>query len=248
MTDSAPQRHARPSADFDAKLVRTQALLQRAAADFAPVTQASSLGAEDVVITHIVQTLTLDIPVFVLDTGALHPDTLALLARTRATSRVSVTVYRPVPEAVVQFVDHEGWDAMYRSIALRKACCGIRKMEPLARALAGQKAWITGLRREQSAARAEVPALDTSEALAKFNPLSDWTWGDVWHYIATRGVDYNALHDQFYPSIGCAPCTRAISLGEDFRAGRWWWEDEAAKECGLHVKTSEQTNTEDSAA
>jgi len=240
MTDSAPQRHARPSPDFDARLARTQSLLQRAAAEFAPVTQASSLGAEDSVITHIIQVLALDIPVFVLDTGALHTETLALMERTRAASRVPVTVYRPVQEAVVHFVDREGQDAMYRSIELRKACCGIRKMEPLTRALAGQKAWITGLRREQSAARAEVPAIDTSGSLTKFNPLSDWTWGDVWHYIATRGVDYNALHDQFYPSIGCAPCTRAISLGEDFRAGRWWWEDEAAKECGLHVKKTER--------
>jgi len=239
MTDLAPQRQARPSPDFDAKLARTQSLLQRAAAEFAPVTQASSLGAEDSVITHIIQALALDIPVFVLDTGALHTETLALMERTRAASRVPVAVYRPVQEAVVHFVDREGQDAMYRSIELRKACCGIRKMEPLARALAGQKAWITGLRREQSAARAEVPAIDTAEALTKFNPLCDWTWGDVWHYIATRGVDYNALHDQFYPSIGCAPCTRAISLGEDFRAGRWWWEDEAAKECGLHVKKTE---------
>ncbi len=235
----ATRLHARPSADFDAKLARTQDLLRRAAAEFAPVTQASSLGAEDVVITHIINTLALDIPVFVLETGALHPETLALLARTRSTSRAPVLVYRPAQEAVVQFVAREGQDAMYRSIALRKACCGLRKMEPLARALEGKKAWITGLRREQSAARAEVPAIDTTEIRAKFNPRSDWTWGDVWHYIATRGVDYNALHDQFYPSIGCAPCTRAISLGEDFRAGRWWWEDEAAKECGLHVKATE---------
>ena len=238
-TAKASQLHAHPSADFDAKLARTQALLQRVEAEFAQVTQASSLGAEDVVITHIINALQLPIPVFVLETGALHAETLALLERTRATSRAPVTVYRPAQEAVVQFVTREGHDAMYRSIALRKACCGIRKMEPLARALDGKRAWITGLRREQSAARAEVPAIDTSEARTKFNPLSDWTWGDVWHYIATRGVDYNALHDQFYPSIGCAPCTRAISLGEDFRAGRWWWEDEAAKECGLHVKKTE---------
>jgi phosphoadenosine phosphosulfate reductase len=231
--------HARPSPDFEARLARTQALLQRAASEFAPLAQASSLGAEDVVITHIINALSLDIPVFVLDTGALHPETLALLARTQATSRAPVTLYRPAQEAVVQFVAREGQDAMYRSIDLRKACCGIRKMEPLARALEGKQAWITGLRREQSAARAEVPAIDTAEARTKFNPLSDWTWGDVWHYIATRGVDYNALHDQFYPSIGCAPCTRAISLGEDFRAGRWWWENSDLKECGLHVKTTE---------
>ena len=231
--------HAKPSADFDAKLAATQALLQRAAAEAAPVTQASSLGAEDVVITHIINALGLAIPVFVLDTGALHGETLALLERTRAGSRAQVTVYSPVPEAVVQFVAREGKDAMYRSVPLRKACCGIRKMEPLARALEGQRAWITGLRREQSNARADVPPVDTSEPRIKFNPLADWTWGDVWHYIATRGVDYNALHDRFFPSIGCEPCTRAISLGEDFRAGRWWWESSDLKECGLHVKPTE---------
>lgn len=236
--------HARPSADFEAKLAETQALLRRAAAEFSPVTQASSLGAEDVVITHLLNALELGVPVFVLDTGVLHPQTLELLARTRDNSRVPVTVYQPQQEATIQFVAREGRDAMYRSIELRKACCHIRKMEPLSRALAGQRAWITGLRREQSAARAEVPLVDTSEARTKFNPLANWTWGDVWHYIATRGVDYNALHDEFFPSIGCAPCTRAISLGEDFRAGRWWWEDEAAKECGLHVKN----RTEETAA
>ncbi|MBL0419254.1 phosphoadenylyl-sulfate reductase [Ramlibacter sp. AW1] len=231
--------HARPSAGFDAKLAETQALLRRAATGHSPLKQASSLGAEDVVITHLINALELDIPVFVLDTGMLHPETLQLLERTRTTSRAPVEVYQPQAEATVQFVAREGKDAMYRSIELRKACCHIRKLEPLSRALQGQSAWITGLRREQSSARAEVPLVDTSEARLKFNPLADWTWGDVWHYIATRGVDYNALHDQFYPSIGCAPCTRAISLGEDFRAGRWWWEDEAAKECGLHVKNNE---------
>ena len=239
--------HARASETCEAKLAATKALLQQAAAEFAPVTQASSLGAEDVVITHLINALGLDIEVFVLETGALHPQTLALLERTRASSQAPVKVYHPVQESVVQFVTREGQDAMYRSIALRKACCGIRKMEPLARALEGKQAWITGLRREQSAARADVPLIDRSEPRVKFNPLSDWTWGDVWHYIATHGVDYNALHDEFFPSIGCAPCTRAISLGEDFRAGRWWWEDEAAKECGLHVK-NQTTETEDSAA
>ena len=233
--------HARPSPDYAAKLAQTEQLLVRAAAQFAPLKQASSLGAEDVVITHLVDSLALPIPVFVLDTGMLHAETLSLLERTRANTRTPVEVYRPLEEAVVQFVGREGRDAMYRSIALRKDCCAIRKLEPLGRALAGQKAWITGLRREQSNARAEVPLVDTSDARrTKFNPLADWSWGDVWHYIATNNVDYNPLHDQFYPSIGCAPCTRAISLGEDFRAGRWWWEDEAARECGLHVKHEEK--------
>ncbi len=241
---SAINLNARPSKDFEAKLAETQALLVRAAAEFAPVTQASSLGAEDVVITHLINQLELDIPVFVLQTGALHQETLELLARTQTSSRAAVRVFEPVQEAVVRFVKREGKEAMYRSLELRKACCQIRKMEPLERALAGQRAWITGLRREQSNARADVPLLDTSEEAKtgriKLNPVANWTWGDVWHYIGTQGVDYNPLHDQFYPSIGCAPCTRAISLGEDFRAGRWWWEDEAAKECGLHVKQDEE--------
>ena len=233
--------HARPSKDFEAKLAQTQQLLVRAASEFTPLKQASSLGAEDVVLTHLVNSLQLDIPVFVLETGALHPETVQLLERTQAASRAPVEVYRPVDEAVVQFVTREGKDAMYRSIELRKACCQVRKLEPLERALAGQKAWITGLRREQSNARAEVPLIDTADAKRiKLNPLADWTWGDVWHYIGVNQVDYNPLHDQFFPSIGCAPCTRAISLGEDFRAGRWWWEDEAAKECGLHVKQEEK--------
>lgn len=264
----ATELHAKASANFADKLAETQALLQRAATDFAPVTQASSLGAEDVVITHLINRLQLDIPVFVLDTGALHTETLALLERLQAHSRAPIQVYRPAHESVIAFVREQGQDAMYRSIALRKACCGVRKMAPLRRALSGQKAWITGLRQEQSDARAEVPLLDDSElhnaltsdtdananaqaqnqtqiqaqatspssSLYKFNPLATWTWGDVWHYIAQNQVDYNPLHDQFFPSIGCAPCTRAISLGEAFRAGRWWWEDEAAKECGLHAK------------
>jgi phosphoadenosine phosphosulfate reductase len=232
--------NARASKDFEAKLAATQKLLIRAAAEFAPLKQASSLGAEDVVITHLINSLELAIPVFVLETGALHQETLDLLARTQATSRAPVEVYRPVQESVVQFVARQGKDAMYRSIQLRKDCCAIRKLEPLSRALEGQKAWITGLRKEQSAARADVPAIDTSEPRAKVNPLAGWTWGDVWHYIGVNGVDYNPLHDQFFPSIGCAPCTRAISLGEDFRAGRWWWEDEQAKECGLHVKNEEK--------
>ena len=241
---SAIDLNARPSADFDAKLAETTAVLQQAARDYAAttpggasrVTQASSLGAEDVVVSHLINALQLDIGIFVLETGMLHAETLALLDKLKATSRAPVTVYTPVNESVVHFVAKEGADAMYKSIDLRKACCHIRKMEPLARALTGKDAWITGLRREQSGARAEVPLLDTSDATrVKINPLANWTWGDVWHFIAINQVAYNPLHDQFFPSIGCAPCTRAISLGEDFRAGRWWWEDEAAKECGLHV-------------
>ena len=243
---TAIERNARPSAHYADKLQHTQALLRQAARLGADtVTQASSLGAEDVVITHLINALALDIPVFVLDTGALHTETLALLERTQALSRTPVAVYRPQGDAVITFIRSHGQSAMYESAALRKACCALRKMEPLGRALAGKQAWITGLRREQSGTRAEVPAIDTREiatkGLTKFNPLADWTWGDVWHFMGQNQVDYNPLHDQFYPSIGCAPCTRAISLGEDFRAGRWWWEDESAKECGLHVQNNNST-------
>jgi phosphoadenosine phosphosulfate reductase len=244
---SAVELNARASADFKAKLAQTTALLQQAARDYAPlaagaaarISQASSLGAEDVVVSHLINTLQLDIGIFVLETGMLHPETLDLLNRLRATSRAPVEMFTPATEAVVEFVKREGKDAMYKSITLRKACCQIRKMEPLSRALAGKAAWVTGLRREQSGARAEVPLIDsTDKGRVKINPLANWTWGDVWHFIALIKIDYNPLHDQFFPSIGCAPCTRAISVGEDFRAGRWWWEDETAKECGLHVAPS----------
>jgi phosphoadenosine phosphosulfate reductase len=249
---SAIELNARASSNFAEKLAETQALLQRAAKEFSPVTQASSLGAEDVVITHLINSLQLRIPVFVLETGALHHETLALLERTQANSQSDIHVYRPEQLSVLHFIRKAGQDAIFKSMQQRKVCCHIRKMEPLSRALKGQRAWITGLRKEQSHARADVPLIDTSEeakgtdannsspsrGLIKFNPLANWTWGDVWHYIAVNQVDYNPLHDAFFPSIGCAPCTRAISLGEDFRAGRWWWEEETAKECGLHVKES----------
>jgi phosphoadenosine phosphosulfate reductase len=249
---SAIELNAHASSNFAEKLAKTQALLQRAAKEFSPVTQASSLGAEDVVITHLINSLQLRIPVFVLETGALHHETLALLERTQAHSQTDIYIYRPEHTSLMRFIREEGQDAIFKSMDQRKTCCHIRKMEPLSRALKGQRAWITGLRKEQSQARADVPLIDTSEeakgneannkspsrGLVKFNPLANWTWGDVWHYIAINQVDYNPLHDAFFSSIGCAPCTRAISLGEDFRAGRWWWEEETAKECGLHVKES----------
>ncbi len=245
MNGSAVARRAKPSADFAAKLDRTSALLRQAARtraghgsdpSGAAVTQASSLGAEDMVISHLIESLGLPIDIFVLDTGMLHSETLALLDQLKKHSRLPVRVFEPQPQAIVQFVAREGDQAMYRSIPLRKACCTIRKTEPLARALAGYDGWITGMRREQSAGRAAVPLIDDREPRTKYNPLAEWTQGDVWHYIGNHQVAYNPLHDAFFPSIGCAPCTRAVSLGEDPRAGRWWWEHDAQKECGLHVR------------
>ena len=245
----AIERNARASAEYTLRVAEARAVLSQAAAEFGAldaasrprISQASSLGAEDMVITHLINSLQLDVDIFVLETGRLHTQTLELLQRLQSSSRAPVTAYYPRTEAVVEFVAREGANAMYKSLELRKACCHIRKMEPLERALTGKDAWITGLRREQSGARAEVLLVEpgsasaSSPARTKINPLANWTWGDVWHYIAENQVTYNPLHDAFFPSIGCEPCTRAISLGEDFRSGRWWWEDEAAKECGLHV-------------
>jgi phosphoadenosine phosphosulfate reductase len=248
---SAVARNAAPSKDFEAKLARTSAFLIQVAADHgtrhadapAQITQASSLGAEDMVISHLINNLQLNVGIFVLETGQLHRETLQLLDEFKAASRVQVDVFKPQTEAVVQFVARHGDTAMRQSVDLRKACCAIRKLEPLERALSGKTAWITGLRREQSGERADVPLADTSDARrVKYNPLAHWTWGDVWHYIQLNRVPYNPLHDAFFPSIGCAPCTRAIAQGEDFRAGRWWWEDSSAKECGLHVAPLSQIN------
>ncbi|MBU6436491.1 MAG: phosphoadenylyl-sulfate reductase, partial [Betaproteobacteria bacterium] len=179
----------------------------------------------------------LPIGVFTLDTGRLHDETLALAQQAERRYGLPITRVEPRAEAVAAYVSSHGRDAFYDGVDLRKACCAIRKTEPLARALHGQAAWVTGLRRSQATTRTHLPEQehDATHGLTKYNPLADWTEGDVWHYIDTHGVPYNPLHDQFYPSIGCAPCTRAISPGEDVRAGRWWWESPDSKECGLHV-------------
>jgi phosphoadenosine phosphosulfate reductase len=237
---SAIALYGRKTAGFDERLAATvQILKDAAAAHPGALLQSTSLGAEDMVVTDLIARHALPIPLATLETGALHPETVALIPRITERYGLAVEVYRPVEESVVQFVRTNGEQAMYESLALRKACCGIRKMEPLGRMLAGRTAWVTGLRRDQSTARGEVLAVEADDqGRAKISPLVDWSWNDVWHYIATNDVPYNPLHDQFMPSIGCAPCTRAIAVGQEFRAGRWWWEDESAKECGLHVKSS----------
>jgi phosphoadenosine phosphosulfate reductase len=187
------------------------------------------------VVTHLIAETGIASSIFVLDTRMLHDETLALIGRLEARYGITVDVYQPDPAVAEEFVATNGNDAMYKSLALRKACCNFRKMVPLARALAGKKAWITGLRREQSDARSVVLAIEPGAERVKINPLADWTNGDVWHFIASNSIPYNPLHDQSFPSIGCAPCTRAVAVGEDVRAGRWWWEQASAKECGLHV-------------
>lgn len=235
---SAIALYARATDGFQARLARSRAVLAEAfEAHGKNLIQSSSLGAEDMVITALIAELGLPVKLATLDTGRLNPETLALLAQIEARYGVKVEVFKPVEEQVVRFVSERGENAMYESLALRKECCAIRKLEPLSRMLAGRSAWITGLRREQSANRADVPFSEPDgQGRTKTNPLAEWSWADVWHFIDTHQVPYNALHDQFMPSIGCAPCTRAIAVGEDFRSGRWWWED-STKECGLHAKS-----------
>jgi phosphoadenosine phosphosulfate reductase len=211
------------------------ALLREAARR--PAAFSTSLGAEDMVVLDLIRRHALPIGIFTLDTGRLPEPTYALLQQVEERYGRCVEVYFPDAQAVQQLVAVQGINGFYDSIAQRKACCAVRKLEPLARALAGKQGWVTGLRAQQSVTRAALAPRehDAERGLEKFNPLHDWTEGEVWAYLRQEGVPYNALHDQGYPSIGCAPCTRAVAPGEDVRAGRWWWEAPAAKECGLHV-------------
>jgi len=230
--------YARPTAGFEDRVAHATAVLQSAAVDHAgQIVLATSLGAEDMVLTDLIARHQLGIAIATLETGQLHAETLALIPQIEQRYGLQIEVYRPVQSSAIHFVQTHGEKAMYDSVALRKACCNVRKMEPLGRMLAGRDAWVSGLRRAQSNARAVVPFRETDDnGRSKYSPLADWSWADVWHYIECHDVPYNPLHDEFMPSIGCAPCTRAIAVGEDFRSGRWWWEDEAQKECGLHVK------------
>ena len=215
--------------------------LARALAEIAeqcsPAALASSLSAEDMVITDAVLRLGVPIGIFTLDTGRLHGDTLRVADAVRERYGYAIAVYRPDPAATRDYVSAFGRDAFYQSEELRRRCCEIRKVEPLQRALAGKRAWITGLRRGQSAGRGELAArtFDAVHGIEKFNPLVAWAEDDVWDYIRANDVPYNALYDQGYRSIGCAPCSRPVAPWEDVRAGRWWWESPEARECGLHV-------------
>ena len=211
-------------------------LLARIARDFRPASLGSSFQVEGMVLVDLIGRSKLPIDVFVLDTGRLHGDTLALVDQIEARYCIKVRVWRPQPEGVRQYVLRFGRDAFYRNLDLRKQCCALRKVEPLGRALKGKRAWITGLRREQSAGRTNIALeqWDEVHGLRKFNPLAHWSEDDVWDYIRDHEVPYNPLYDQGYRSIGCAPCTRPVVEGEDARAGRWWWELQGASECGIH--------------
>jgi phosphoadenosine phosphosulfate reductase len=216
----------------------------RAVADqYSPVALASSLSAEDMVLTDAIARTGLSIEVFVLDTGRLHADTLELIPKIRSYYGINVLVHRPNGAALMEYERQHGRDGFYQSVELRRRCCELRKVEPLKLALAGKRAWITGQRREQSAGRAQLAEqeFDAVHGLEKFNPLAAWREADVWRYLGEHSVPYNRLYDQGYRSIGCAPCTRPVRPSEDVRAGRWWWESPEQKECGLHIAPAVST-------
>ena len=201
------------------------------------VALASSFGAEDIVIADLLCEIEARPRIFTLDTGRLPAETYALMDATQRRYGVDVEVYVPDAIEVEAMVAQRGLNLMYESVEDRKRCCGVRKVQPLERALATVDGWITGLRRDQLATRAATPKIGPDEehgGLWKVAPLADWTHQQVWDYIRSNRVPYNELHDQGYPSIGCAPCTRAIRPGENVRAGRWWWEEPAQRECGIH--------------
>lgn len=201
----------------------------------------TSLGIEDQALTHALAMARGRTEIVTLDTGRLHPETYDVWTETEAAYGLRIRAYAPERAAQEAFVAREGIDGFRGSIAARQACCGFRKVEPLGRALAGAAGWLTGLRAGQSPDRADTPLAEADEArgLIKINPLADWTRADVDRFVADNAVPYNVLHDRGFPSIGCAPCTRAVRVGEPERAGRWWWEQESKKECGLHVPAPE---------
>ncbi len=219
------------------RIQQTLTLLQRAARDFQPLVMASSLGAEDMVLTDLIFKHDLPVDIFTLDTGRLPESTQRLMARVLEVYGKPIRVVFPQSHAVEALVAKNGVNGFYHSIEARVACCAVRKVEPLKRALAGQKAWLTGLRRDQSPTRTALAseAWDADNGLTKFNPMAEWTRADVWSYIKLQQVPYNPMHDQGFASIGCSPCTRALQPGENERAGRWWWEHPQTKECGLHL-------------
>ncbi len=228
---------------LDEKVAALHASLDGIVRQYSPAVFASSFGAEDMVLTDLIATDFPAIEVFTLDTGRLPEETQQLIAAVQDRYRIKVRAYFPDTTAVEQYTHAHGTNAFYDSVALRKECCFVRKVEPLRRALTGKAAWITGMRREQSQTRKDLQesAFDVAHGLQKFSPMLDWSNEEVWEYIRARNVPYNALHDRGYPSIGCAPCTRAVQPGEDIRAGRWWWEQPEHKECGLHTAPAQPT-------
>lgn len=234
---SAAQRQ---EANFEARIRLLERFLEEIAQRHERPALASSLSAEDMVITDAIARLGLPIDVFTLDTGRLHEETVALIDETRARYGIDIEVFRPNDAAVAAYVAAHGRDGFYEGVAQRKLCCNIRKVEPLERALAGRDAWLTGQRREHSVTRADLQERETdgTRGVAKYNPLADWSWADVLAYARRFDAPLSPLYARGYVSIGCEPCTKAIKPGQHPREGRWWWENQDSKECGLHTTIS----------
>jgi phosphoadenosine phosphosulfate reductase len=221
----------------------TTDLLSWSFAKFHPrLALACSFQAEGSVLIDLIHRLRdNDFRVFTLDTGRLNQETYDCMEEIRARYGIEIEVFFPDAVQVEEMVRQHGMNLFYDSIEKRKLCCGIRKVEPLKRALSGLDCWMTGLRREQAVTRAEVQKVEIDQehaGIVKINPLADWTGRQIWDYIRQNKLPYNRLHDRGYPSIGCAPCTRAVQVIEESRAGRWWWENPETRECGLHVKSA----------
>ncbi|MEY4698852.1 MAG: hypothetical protein RLZZ619_490 [Pseudomonadota bacterium] len=238
-----PQLWSIPKHEITSEVIEAKAQvlfdrLSEIAAEHQDVRFATSLAAEDMVVTDAIVKSGAKISLFTLATGRLHQETIDMTSQVQKHYGVSVASVAPEASDVEAFIAQYGLNGFYDTEEAKKACCGARKIKPLNKALLGADAWLTGQRREQAVTRSDLPLreLDDARNIAKYNPLFDWTESEVWAYLQTKQVPIHPLHFQGYPSIGCEPCTRAVKAGEDIRAGRWWWLQQDSKECGLHVK------------
>jgi len=228
----------RLTTDLDERVAAALVQLTETLARHGRLVYSNSLGAEAMVLTDLIWSHLPEIDVFTIDTGRLHEETHQLLATLERRYQRRIRVVHPDAQALERLLSDQGTNGFYGSLEARLTCCSVRKVEPFKRAIAGFPAWVTGVRREQSAGRATVQSeeWDAEYGLYKISPLLEWSEAQVWQYIRSRQLPYNALHDRQFPSIGCAPCTRAVAPGEDSRAGRWWWEQPESRECGLHPR------------
>lgn len=226
------------SAELNKRADDTIAQLRAAVGEYKSVCYASSLGAESVVLTDMIWEAVPQIDIFTIDTGRMFPETHDLIERQQQHYGRKLRVFYPEAAPLQDWVTKNGINSFRDGVDLRHACCGVRKVEPFRRAIAGHDAWVTGIRRGQSAGRALAAPIewDGTYGLHKVSPLLEWSEDDIWDYIHRRKLPYNVLHDRGFPSIGCAPCTRAVSPGDDPRSGRWWWERTEHRECGLHPR------------
>jgi phosphoadenosine phosphosulfate reductase len=237
-SEAASNPPAPTTGAVEAKVEATVERLHAAVRDYGRVVYSNSLGAESMVLTDLIWTHAPQIEIFSIDTGRLHEETYQLLERLERRYQRRIRLYSPDSAAVEAYTNEHGINGFYNGLAERQACCHVRKIEPFRRAIKGAGAWVTGVRHEQSAQRAQAQPVefDAPNGLYKISPILEWTNEDIWGYIRSHKLPYNPLHDRGYPSIGCSPCTRAVEPGADNRSGRWWWENSDTRECGLHPR------------